>query len=266
MNVSSRGVLALGLGVFSIGCLVGPTVGQRVGKAQDADLRKTANNSGNTTAAAPAKPAALAVGSVDIEKIYQKYDKLKVQQEEFSAAAMKKQQELMRLQAEGKDEVAKLSKLTPNSVSAKKIEDHLTQLKAQIEAMREQAQRDLALRESELLAQTYKEIQAMVAALAQRKALTYVLQISNHPINASNPESVYADMSRAVVYSDPRNDLTDEVIYYLNANYKAAGGVAPKASNSNQPAGGDRPAPTNSNTPSAPPSAPSPRSSGTGNN
>jgi Skp family chaperone for outer membrane proteins len=261
MNVSSRGVLALGLGVFSIGCLVGPTVGQRAGQAQDADVRKTAST-GSNTAPAPAKPAALAIASVDIEKIYQKYDKLKVQQEEFSAAAMKKGQELMKLQAEGKDEVAKLQKLTPNSIDSKKIEDHLTQLKAQIEAMREQAQRDLTLRESELLAQTYKEIQAMVAALAQRKGLTYVVQISNHPINATNPDSVYADMSRAVVYADPRNDLTDEVIYYLNANYKAAGGVAPKSSN--QPAGGNRPAATNPNP--APPSAPSPRSSGNANN
>ena len=262
MNLSSRGVAALGLGVFGIGCLVGPSLAQRGGQGQDADVRKSANTAATTATAT--KAAVLAVGSVDIEKVYQKYDKLKAQQEEFTAAATKKTQELMKLQAEMKDEASKLNKMVPNSIDAKKIEDRLTQLKAQGEATREQAQRDFMLRESEMLAQTYKEIQAMVGALAQRKALTYVLQVSSHPINASNPDSVYADMSRAVVYADPRNDLTEEVIYYLNANYKAAGGVAPKGTNTNtnQPAATTRPATSNP----APPSAPSPRPSGNGNN
>jgi Skp family chaperone for outer membrane proteins len=252
MNVSTRGVVALGLGVFGIGCLVGPSLGQRPTQAQDADVRKSANN----TPSAATKPASLAFATVDIENVFKKYDKFKVQQEEFSAAAIKKKQELMKLQAEGQDEAAKLAKMVPNSIDAKKIEDHLTQLKAQIEATREQAQRDFSLRETEMLVQTYKEVQAMVAALAQHKGLTYVLKVSSNPITASNPDSVYAEMSKSVLYADPRNDLTEDVIYQLNARYKNSGGVAPK------PAATARPAATNS----APPAAPSPRPAGNGNN
>jgi outer membrane protein len=219
--------MALGLGVFGIGCLVGPSLGQRTaqGQGQDAEVRKSAN----TTPPAAPKPVALAFATVDIEKVFQKYDKLKVQQEEFSAAALKKRQELMKMQAEGQDEAAKLAKMVPNSVDAHKIEEHLTQLKAQIEATREQAQRDFSLRETEMMAQTYKEVQAMVAALAQHKGLTYVLKVSSAPIAATNPDAMYAELSKTVLYADPRSDLTEDVIYQLNARYKASGGVAPRA-------------------------------------
>lgn len=130
-----------------------------------------------------------------------------------------------------------LSKMTPGSVDAKKIEDRITQLKAQIEAGREQAQRDFALRESEMLAALYKEVQDMVARIAEYKGMNYVVQVSNEPISGTNPNSVMAAMAKTVVYSDPRNDITKDVIYNLNKRYAAAGGVAPKATSSAPAAG-----------------------------
>ena len=166
MNVSTRGVLALGVGLLGVGCVVAPLLAQPQAPSggQDANVKKSAA----TTTTAPvtaAKPAVLSVATVDVENVFKNYDKFKVQQEEFQASAIKKRQDLMKLQSEGQDEAAKLSKMVPNSVEAKKIEDHLTQLKAQIDATKEQAQRDFTLRETEMLAQTFKEVQAMIAAL-----------------------------------------------------------------------------------------------------
>ncbi len=181
-------------------------------------------------------------GTVDIEAVLKAYDKVKTQQEEFKAAAMAKHNELMKFQTEAQEEAQKLSKLTPNSVDAKKCEDRITQLKAQLEAGREQAQRDFALRESEMLATLYKEVQEMVSAIAQFKKMTYIVQVSNEPVSGSNPNSVMAAMAKTVVYADSRNDITKDVVYNLNKRYKAAGGVAPEGEHRGPAAGGVQPA------------------------
>ncbi len=225
MLVSSRAVAAFGLGLVGLATLVGPVAAQQ---PQDGAVRKAANTQ-PTAPAAGAAPVTAVIGTVDIESVFKNYDKVKTQQEEFKAAAMAKANELMKFQSEAQDEAQKLSKLTPNSVDAKKCEDRITQLKAQIEAGREQAQRDFALRESEMLATLYKEVQEMVSAIAQFKKMTYIVQISNEPVSGSNPNSVMSAMAKTVVYADARNDITKDVIYNLNKRYKAAGGVAPKA-------------------------------------
>ena len=54
------------------------------------------------------------------------------------------------------------------------------------------------------------------------------MQVSNAPIAGSDPNSVMAAMARTVVYADARNDITKDVVYNLNRNYKAAGGTVPK--------------------------------------
>jgi Skp family chaperone for outer membrane proteins len=221
---STRAVLAIGLGLFGMGCLVGPSLAEQ---RPDGDVRKVAANNAPQQPAPKPPPAAL-IGTVDIENVFKNYDKFKFQREEFSAAALAKHKELMALQAQGKEESEKLQKMVPNSVDAKKIENTLTQLKAQIDAGREQAQRDFALRETEMLIATYKEVQAMVARVAEFKALTYVVKVSNNPIAATNPDSAMAEMGKTVLYSDPRSDITRDVIHNLNREYKAAGGVAPK--------------------------------------
>jgi outer membrane protein len=224
MVVSSRAFAALALGLIGLGCLARPTFAQQ---QQDGTVRKAANQ-GAAAPATTSAPVPPVLGTVDIEAVFKGYDKVKAQQEEFKAAAMGKHNELMKFQTEAQEEAQKLSKLTPNSVDAKKCEDRMTQLKAQLEAGREQAQRDFALRESEMLATLYKEVQEMVSLIAQYKKMTYVVQVSNEPVSGSNPNSVMAAMAKTVVYADPRNDITKDVVYNLNKRYKAAGGVVPK--------------------------------------
>ncbi|MFO0954291.1 MAG: OmpH family outer membrane protein [Isosphaeraceae bacterium] len=235
MVVSSRAFAALGAGLVGLSWLAAQAFAQNPG--QDAALRKTAARAtapaagAAAPAAAPAmsKPVAAVFGTVDIETVFKSYDKVKVQQEEFKSAAMAKHNELLKIQTEAQEEAQKLTKMTPNSVDAKKIEDRLTQLKAQLEAGRENAQRDFALRESEMLATLYKEIQDMVRRIAEYKGMTYIVQVSNEPVSGSNPQSVMAAMAKTVVYADSRNDITKDVVYNLNREYKAAGGVAPRA-------------------------------------
>jgi len=240
MVVSSRAIVAVGLGLVGVVCLVGPSFGQQ----QDGAVRKTNAQTAAPAAARtkPQPPAPAIIGTVDIEAVFKNYDKVKAQQEEFKAAAMEKQKELLKLQTEAQEEASKLQKLTPGSMDAKKIEDRLTQLKAQMEAGREQAQRDFALRESDMLATLYKEVQATVAQVAEYRGMTYIVQVSNEPVSGSNPNSVMAAMAKTVVYASPANDVTQTVYLTLNQRYRAAGGVVPKATSSATPRPAGNPA------------------------
>ncbi len=59
--------------------------------------------------------------------------------------------------------------------------------------------------------------------------MNYVVKVSNQPITGTDPNSVMAAIQSTMVYADPRNDITNDVIYNLNRVYKATAGPAPKA-------------------------------------
>jgi Skp family chaperone for outer membrane proteins len=243
MVVSTRAIAAWTLGVAGLAVLVGPTLGQQ---QQDPGLRKTA-----TQATAPKPPAPAIIGCVDMAAIFKGYDKVKVNSEEFKAAVMAKKGELVKFQSEAEQEASMLAKLTPGSLDFKKHEDRITQLKAQHEASREQYEREFTMREAEMLATLYKEIQSMVGRIAQYKGMTYIVRVSNDPITGANPNSAMMAIERTVVFADTRNDITNDVIYNLNLAYKAAGGPSPK--------------PTTGNAGAAAPTAPSAPAPGGGN-
>jgi outer membrane protein len=235
MVVSSRAIVAVGLG---FGVLAGAAFGQGSAPAKDGAVGKaTGQAQPQAPAARPAVPAVF--GTVDLETAIKNYDKYKSQMSEFEAAAKAKQGELAKIHAEAQDEIQKLQKMTPNSVDAKRHEDRITQLKATFEAQREQAERDFSMRQAEMLSTIYKEVQDMVRRVAQFKGMTYVVQVSNEPVTSADPRTVMAAMAKTVVYADPRNDITQDVVHNLNRMYKAAGGTAPRTA---APAAGGNPA------------------------
>jgi Skp family chaperone for outer membrane proteins len=227
MVVSSRGILAIGVTLAGLALLVGPGLGQ--GQTQDGTIRKTANPA---AAASPPSPIAPVIGTVDLELVFKSYEKVKVSNKEYSAALLARKNELMKIMSEAQEETQMLAKLAPNSEDYKKHENRVTELKARHEAGREQAEREFQLRQAEVMATLYKEIQEMVKKIAQWRKMNYVVKVSTQPITGADPNSVMAAMSSTLVYADPRNDITNDVIYNLNRFYKATAGPAVK------PAGG----------------------------
>lgn len=224
MVASSRGILAIGLSLTGLALLVAPSLGQ-----QDASVRKAAGQS----APAPKPPVPPVIGTVDIEYVFKNYDKVKVANKEFNAAMLGRKQELMRIMAEAQQEAELMQKFNPGSDDYKKHETRVTELKARHEAGREQAEREFALRQAESMATLYKEIQAMVARIAQWREMNYVVKVSNQPITGTDPNSVMGAMSSTVVYADPRNDITSDVVHNLNRLYQATASPTPKAANRN---------------------------------
>ncbi len=233
MVLSTRGMLAIGLGIVGLSFLVGPTLAQ-----QDGQVRKAANPNPNAGAAAPAAPVPPIIGTVDMDAVFKGYEKFKVTSKEFQAAVLGRQNELMKIKNEAEDEAQMLSKLTPGTEDFKKHENRVTELKARFAAGREQAQREFQARESENLATIYKEVQMMVTAIANWRKFNYVMRVTNQPPNGADPNSVMAAFQNTIVYFDPRNDITNDVIYNLNRRYKAVANPAAAGNNSAQPAAG----------------------------
>ena len=102
-------------------------------------------------------------------------------------------------------------------------EAKITTLKGQIEAGRETAQRDFARREAQIMAGLFNEIQQTIASLAKSRGINYVVKVSAEPTSDSNPNDVMTSWGRSVLYADPGNDLTEEVLSELNRTFAAAG-------------------------------------------
>jgi Skp family chaperone for outer membrane proteins len=222
MVICSRAIVAMGLSAVGLGLLVGPSLGQQ----QDGGVRRTASPS----TATPTAPISPVIGTIDMDAVFKNYDKVKVSSEEFKAAALARKGDLQKIQADAQQEAEILAKLTPGTEDFKKHENRVTELKARFEAGRESAERDFASREAEAMATLYKEVQAMVARIAKWRKMTYIVKVSNQPISGSNPNSVMAAMANTMVYADPTNDITNDVVYNLNRIYKATGGPSAKGS------------------------------------
>src|SRR5262249_55333654 len=214
-----RGILALACGVTGLALLVGPSLGQQ----QDGGVRKTASPGGGALPAAPVPPV---VGTIDVGSVFKNYEKFKVASKEFNAAMLARKNELMKIMAEAQEEAQLMSKLTPGTEDFTKPENRVTELKAKHEAGREQAQREFALRDAENVATIYKEVQAMVTRIAKWRKMNYVFKISNQPIAGTDPSSVMNAIQSTVVFADPANDITNDVIYNLNRLYEATAGQA----------------------------------------
>jgi Skp family chaperone for outer membrane proteins len=224
MVVSTRGILAIAFGAAGLAFLVGPSLGQQ----QDGTVRKTATPTGGTQPPPVVPPI---IGTVDIDAVFKGYDKFKVANKEFNVALLARQNEMMKLKNEGQEEAQMLAKLTPGTEDFRRHENKVTELKARFEAGREQAQREFSQREAENVATIYKEVQQMVVRWAKYRGMTYVLKYSDpqkQQITGADPNSVMNAISSTVVYADPQNDITNDVIYNLNRMYKATAGPTAK--------------------------------------
>jgi outer membrane protein len=220
MGISSRGIWAIGLSSLGVALAVGSSSGQQTGRASEDSAVRGVANQGTSVPPRPPVPVAPIIGTVDLELVFKNYEKVKNANKEFNGAMLARKNELMKLMSEAQAEAEMMNKFTPNSEDYKKHEGRVTELKAKHEAGRESAEREFALRQAESMATLYKEVQAMVARVAKWHNMNYVVKVSNQPISGSDPNSVMNAISSTMVYCDPRNDITNDVIHNLNRMYR----------------------------------------------
>src|SRR5258708_670689 len=85
---------------------------------------------------------------------------------------------LSRLGAEGKELDAMLSKLSPGSDEARKLEDRMAQIQAQLETGGRRAERETDQQTADVMAALYKDVEDMAARVARQKRLSFVVRVS----------------------------------------------------------------------------------------
>ncbi|WP_337176717.1 OmpH family outer membrane protein [Paludisphaera sp.] len=238
MVLSSRLIVAAGLGVVGAGLLSAPIQGQ-----QDGAVRKTSAGASQWTPG-----TAPVLGTIDLDAVFQSYEKVKYANEEFKAAMVAKRGELAKLQNDMAQEAEVLQRYAPGQEEYKKQEFKLTEMKARLEATREQAEREFQDREAQAMANLYNEVTEVAKRIAKARKMTYVMKVTNQTPNGTNPQTVMAAMANPMIYFDTANDITQDVIHNLNRTYKESGGQivkeAPAAGAAGAlPAGGAPPTP-----------------------
>jgi Skp family chaperone for outer membrane proteins len=166
-----------------------------------------------------ARPAAAAIGSIDLEAVFKRAENVVARHKELETLRSTRTNQVMKMESDVQDEIALLSKFVPDSEDYKKHEIRATDLKARFQAARDQMNHELDRRQSESAASLYKEIQDTVGALAKAKGLTYIVKVAPSPGPSSKHSEVLSALNNSVVYADPKNDLTEEVIAALNRQF-----------------------------------------------
>jgi Skp family chaperone for outer membrane proteins len=148
--------------------------------------------------------------------------------EQLKAEAVTKRAQLSAIAAEGKQIMKEMESFEPGSKDFKDRGAKITEIKAKLEANKQNAEMEGQIKQVEILAVFHKEMKAMTEAVARMKGVTTVLSTSSVPLNTQDPDSVMAAMSAPVVWADSNMDLTRHVLHNLNNRYIEAGNPVAK--------------------------------------
>lgn len=210
-------ILAVLAGVGATGYLTGNAAGQ--------------NNDNAGTQKSASGPTPSKVGVIDLEYVFKNYEKFKQQSERVQEEFKQRRDELSVLDQQIKKLAEEQKQFKPASAEYQKRDNDITRMSADLRAQAEQAQKEFARKDAALLRRNYDDIQKMIELAAHQRHLTVVLQ-KQSPSSESDGSmgEIRRDLSRFVLYHEPKLDITELVLYNLNLRFKQdVSGVTPPA-------------------------------------
>jgi Skp family chaperone for outer membrane proteins len=168
-------------------------------------------------------PSGAAIGSVDIDAVLKRYNKVQKIKDDLARDREAAKQRLAKTQAQVEELTSMLEKFVPDTVDYNVRENQITELKQRLGTEQDQAQREDVRRQARIAASLYEEIRAVITKVAGAKGLDYVVKVSPGPLSDADPIEAHDVWGRSVIYANPRNDLTEEVIRELNRKFEAGG-------------------------------------------
>jgi Skp family chaperone for outer membrane proteins len=167
--------------------------------------------------------SATMIGSIDMDAVFKRYTKIRRYQETHKAALDAARGRIAKLQADAASSVELMQKLVPDSPEYRAARDQVATLKGRIESERAVAEGELSRLQARESAWLLEEIQRVIAEVARVKGMDFVVKVEAGLRADANPDEVFTAMKRSVLYANPRNDITEEVIGELNRRFVAAG-------------------------------------------
>jgi outer membrane protein len=184
---------------------------------------------------------------VDFERAVVESEEGKKASDKFNGLLQAKQGDVEKKQRELDEQQKKLQNgaRTLSEQAKADIQRDIDRRTTELQRLNEDAQRELQGARDELLKPIAERASAVLGVMAEQENYTLVIDISN-------PES-------NVVWKNPKNDITDELVKRINASSAATGKTeAPKAPAPATPSTGTRPTPPAAPKTTPPPAAPKP--------
>lgn len=170
--------------------------------------------------AAPAASAPHKVGLIDMAYVFKEYKKFEAIREGIKQDLEGKQQQFQQMQKRLQGIQSELKLLKEGSPEYGAREKEFLREKGDYESFVKQTQRNFVKKESDLYKQIYLEVSDTVQQYAKYAKYTLVIRFNRSKINeADNPQDVLSSMNKQVVYYRGDDDITDQVLSYLNDRY-----------------------------------------------
>ncbi len=181
------------------------------------------------------------VGLIDIEDVFNNYEKFKTLQEGLKQEMQESGAQIQNMVQKLKLGEQKLQDptLKKGSEAYNKLEADLIKHKAALDADVKNKERDFMRRRAAIFKTIHGEVQDMVEAYAQQKQYTLVMRFRRPKATGddSDPRAVAMNLNSTVIYHRGADDITDIITRALNQSYASAPGDT-----SIRQTGGQRPA------------------------
>lgn len=162
---------------------------------------------------------------VDLQRVFDEYDKYQALKKSFEAEAAQMEATLKakgeRLQQQQKE----AQKLEPGGASFEAAEKAILQARGDFEAYKAASQRQLARRDSEALKAIYSEVSVAVGQFASAYKMDFVMKYNSKKLSdATNDQETFNAMNGPFIYTNDNYDITNRIVTHLNKQYQQQSG------------------------------------------
>jgi Skp family chaperone for outer membrane proteins len=144
---------------------------------------------------------------LDVAKVFKDNASFQSQMEGIRSDATTLKSTVEAQLAELQNQAKGLEEYDANSEKRRELERELVSKQAELQTRARQAEAELLTREAKIYLDTYKEMEQVVAKLAEQYSISLVLRYESAPINPDDRTDVIKGVNRQVVYQAD-SDLT----------------------------------------------------------
>ena len=162
------------------------------------------------------------VGLIDMQEVFKNYKKLTTMQKAFQEEVKATEAKFRGRLEEMKSMQEKLTggDLTEGSPEYNKLEGSILTKQTQLETDRKVTQREFMRKEAEVYKTVYQEVETAVQKYAKAFRYTLIMRFSRQNVaETENAQELMQSINRQVVYFRPEDDITTQILEYLNNEY-----------------------------------------------
>lgn len=141
----------------------------------------------------------------------QELDNIRNKAEALRSSGMQAQQEFAR-------KAEQLKQLEPSSQEFRDAETNLAKEAALLDNAQKDQIRQLMQAEAKLHYDVYQQVNQLLGSYCENQGITLVLRYANDTLEESNPESIMQKVNSSIIYRQPGQDITPQIIAMLTQN------------------------------------------------